>query len=81
MNASFFYGAKWYSDEEGRIVFKFGSAVDIDRIKIFNADTEMYQVLTEIFGKQYTKNNVLFEYEAESKKNSAIEEIILNSEE
>ncbi len=81
MNAAFFYGAKWYLDEEGRIVFKFGSADDIDRIKIFNADTEMYQVLSEIFGKQYTKNNVLFEYEAESKKNSAIEEIILNSEE
>ena len=81
MNASFFYGAKWYTDEEGRIVFKFNSVDDIDRIKIFGADAEMYRVLSQTLGGQYTKNNVLFECANDNKGNSAIEEILLNSEE
>ena len=80
MNASFFSDSKWYTDEEGRIVLKFASAYSIDTIKIFNGDTQMYNVLSSTLGGKYNKDNVLFECDENKKGNSAIDEILLNSE-
>lgn len=81
MNASFFADSKWYTDDAGRIVLKFNSSFTIDSIKIFNADTQIIEVLSKTLGKQYTKDTVLFEYDDKNKKNDSIEEILINSEE
>ena len=80
MNASFFSDSKWYTDGDGRIVLKFASAYSIDTIKIFNGDTQMYNVLSSTLGGKYNKDNVLFECDENKKGNSAIDEILLNSE-
>ncbi len=80
MNASFVAESKWYTDEEGRVVLKFNSPFTIDSIKIFNADTQLFDALTKAMGKQFTKNNVFFECDATDGKRDVIDEILTNSE-
>ncbi len=81
MNASFFVDSKWYTDDEGKVVMKFSAPYSIDSIKIFNADTQIFEILSQMSGKRYDKNTVLFELDGVNKNNDMIDEILSSSEE
>ena len=81
MNASFVAESKWYTDDEDKVILKFNSPFTIDSIKIFNADTQLFDALTRAMGKQYNKNNVLLECDATGGPRDVIDEILTNSEE
>lgn len=80
MNASFVAESKWYTDEEDRVILKFAQSFLIDQIIMFNADAQLFNALTRATGKQYNKQNVLFECDATNGSRDVIDEIITNSE-
>lgn len=81
MNASFMSQSKWYSDENGNIVLKFSDSYILDSVKTFGGDAALINILCEVMGKRYSKDEVLFEVESKNNKGDLIDEIIHNTEE
>ena len=76
MLSGFFQCGKWYSDESGRIVLKFPSASDIKNIKQFGGDSLFLKCVSSITGRGYSKDDLIFECEAEKKTDSVIDKIL-----
>lgn len=76
MKASFVMGAKWYSDEDGRIVMKFNMPFEIDTVKQFASDELFLRVASQVTGRSYSKADLLLECDADRKGNSVIDKIL-----
>ena len=76
MKASFVMGAKWYSDESGRIVMKFNMPFEIDTVKQFASDELFLRVASQVTGKSYSKSDLLLECDRCQKSNSVIDKIL-----
>ena len=76
MLSGFFQCGKWYSDESGRIILKFPSASDIKNIKQFGGDSLFLKCVSSITGRGYSKDDLVFECEAEKKTDSVIDKIL-----
>lgn len=81
MLASFFKQAKWYTDEEGRIVLKFSNRFAIDNMRHFDGENVFLQAATAVLGRSLGKNDLLCESEEEKKKDDVIEKILEAAEE
>lgn len=80
MNASFIAQSKWYTDESGNIILRFEDQYMIDSIRTFDADSQFIDVVSNVMGKRYSKETVLFEVDNQNKHADLIDEIIENSE-
>ena len=76
MMASFVMGAKWYSDENGRIVMKFNMPFEIDTVKQFASDELFLRVASQVTGRSYSKADLMLECDADQKGNSIIDKIL-----
>ena len=76
MLASFFKRAKWYSDESGNIVLKFGAKFEIDNMKMFDGEPFFVKIISEVTGRPFTLSNMKCECEAEKKGDETIDKII-----
>ena len=76
MHSSFYRRAKWYTDENGRIVLKFTTTFDLDSAKCFDGDVLFIKIVSSVIGRQLSKADVIWECEAEIKKDSVIDKII-----
>jgi len=76
MTAPFYKSAKWYADESGSIVLKFGSKDSLDRAKMFGGDASFVAAVSQVLGTQFTPSQVKFECEAEQKSGGLIDRII-----
>lgn len=76
MTAPFYKSAKWYADESGSIVLKFGSKDSLDRAKMFGGDASFVAAVSQVLGTQFTPSQVKFECEAEQKSGGLIDQII-----
>lgn len=80
MNAAFIAQSKWYTDDSGNIILRFEDQYMIDSIKTFDADSQFINVVSDVMGKRYSKETVLFEVDSKNKRGDLIDEIIENSE-
>ena len=76
MKASFVMVAKWYSDEDGRIVMKFNMPFEIDTVKQFASDELFLRVASQVTGKNYSKSDLLLECDRGQNSNSVIDKIL-----
>ena len=76
MMASFFKGAKWYSDGEGNIVLKYDTQYQIDNMKMFDGEPFFAKVISEVTGIPFTIANIKCECDSETKGNDIIDKII-----
>ena len=76
MKASFVMGAKWYTDDGGRIIMKFKTPFEIDAVKQFAADDLFLRIASQVTGRGYSKADLLLECDAGQKTNSIIDKIL-----
>ena len=76
MTSSFFKNAKWYTDDEGRVVMKFGTSFEIDNMKMFGGEELFVKVASQITGRNMKKSDLICEIEAEKKKDELIDKIL-----
>ena len=76
MRASFVMGAKWYTDENGKIVMKFNMPFEIDALKQFGADDLFLRIASQVTGRSYSKADLLLECDSGQKTNSIIDKIL-----
>ena len=76
MLSSFFKRAKWYTDENGNIILKFGAKFEIDNMKMFDGEPFFASVMSEILGRSFGVSNLKCECEAEKKGDEIIDKII-----
>ena len=76
MLSSFFKRAKWYTDENGNIILKFGAKFEIDNMKMFDGEPFFASVMSEILGRPFGVSNLKCECEAEKKGDEIIDKII-----
>ena len=76
ISAPFFKNAKWYTDENGRIIIKFGNTYEIDQARMFGGDITFLRIVSQVTGKNMQKSDLVCEAEAESKKDELIDKIL-----
>ncbi len=76
MLSAFFKRAKWYSDDSGSIVLKFGTKFDIDNMKMFDGEPFFVGIISQITGKQFMVSQMKCECETEKKSDSIIDRIL-----
>ena len=81
MQSSFFKRAKWYTDENGRIVLKFETQFDIDNMTFFDGEPFFLKITASVLGRPLTKTDISFECESAEKKDSVIDRILEAAEE
>jgi hypothetical protein len=76
ISAPFFKNAKWYIDESGKIILKFGNSYEIDQARMFGGDITFLRIVSQITGKALSKSDLVCETEAENKKDELIDKIL-----
>ncbi len=76
MLSAFFKRAKWYTDQEGNMILKFGTKFDIDNMKLFGGELFFSGVISEITGRSFTSSQLKCEFEGEKKSDSTIDRIL-----
>ena len=76
ISAPFFKNAKWYTDESGKIILKFGNSYEIDQARMFGGDITFLRIVSQITGKTLSKSDLVCETEAENKKDELIDKIL-----
>ena len=76
MLSAFFKRAKWYEDEGGNIVLKFGTKFDIDNMKMFDGEPLFAEVISQILGKPFSAARMKCECETEKQNDSVIDKIL-----
>lgn len=76
MLSAFFKRAKWYEDEDGNVILKFGTKFDIDNMKMFDGEPFFAEVISKILGKPFTVAQMKCECETEKQKDSVIDKIL-----
>ncbi len=81
MLAAFFKRAKWFTDDSGRMVLKFGTKFDIDSMKMFDGEKLFSEVIEKLTGKALPLCDIVCECGTEDKKDDIIDKIVEASEE
>jgi hypothetical protein len=81
MLSGFFKQAKWYSDENGKIVLKFENSFEIDSVKMFGGEKFIVEVISSVTGRNILMTDVAYECEQNKKTDEIIDRIIEASEE
>ncbi len=81
MLAAFFKRAKWFTDDGGRMVLKFGTKFDIDSMKMFDGEKLFVEVITKVTGRAVSLSDIVCECDTEDKKDDVIDRIVEASEE
>ncbi len=76
MLSGFIKCAKWYSDENGRIVLKFPSKNDVQTVTLFGCDAFFLKIVSRVTGRQYAKSDIILESDEEKGNDSVIDKII-----
>lgn len=76
MLSAFFKRAKWYEDEGGNVVLKFGTKFDIDNMKMFDGEPFFAEVISKILGKPFSVAQMKCECETEKQNDSVIDKIL-----
>ena len=76
MLSAFFKRAKWYEDEDGNVILKFGTKFDIDSMKMFDGEPFFTQVISQILGKPFAVAQMKCECETEKQNDSVIDKIL-----
>ena len=76
MLSGFIKCAKWYSDENGRIVLKFPSKNDVQTLTLFGGEAFFLKIVSQVTGRQYAKGDVILESDEEKGTDSIIDKII-----
>ena len=76
MLSAFFKRAKWYEDEGGNIVLKFGTKFDIDNMNMFDGEPLFAEVISQILGKPFSAARMKCECETEKQNDSVIDKIL-----
>ena len=76
ISAPFFKNAKWYTDESGKIILKFGNTYEINQACMFGGDITFLRIVSQITGKTRSKSDLVCEAEAENKNNELIDKIL-----
>ncbi len=81
MLSAFFKRAKWYTDNGGNMVLRFGTKFDIDNMKMFDGEPFFVKIIAEITGKPFTASQMKCECESEKPNDSTIDRILEAAEE
>ena len=76
MTGSFFKNAKWYNDENGRIVFKFPTEFDITNMRVFDGEDVFIRIASQVTGRVLSKSDILCEVESQAGKDELIDQIL-----
>ncbi len=81
MLSSFFKRAKWFVDDNGKIVLKFSTRFDIDNMKLFDGEKLFVEVVSRVTGREISLSDLVCECATESKTDDVIDRIVEASEE
>ena len=81
MTSSFFKNAKWYTDDNGKLVVKFSSSFEVDNMRLFGGEELFIRVVSQVTGKPMTKADLICEAQTEQKKDELIDKILEAAEE
>ena len=81
MTSSFFKNAKWYTDDNGKLVVKFSSSFEVDNMRLFGGEDLFIRVVSQVTGKPMTKADLICEAQTEQKKDELIDKILEAAEE
>ncbi len=76
MISAFLQCAKWYTDENGKLILKFDNEFSMMNAKNFDGENFFLRFVSQVTGKRYSKEDISFESEDGKKSDSVIDKIL-----